>query len=315
MVQPDRDLVIIGGGAAGLSAAQYGARSGLDTLMIEEAAPGGQALLIDDLQNYPGYDEEVSGYEMAVRFQKQAETFGAKIHYATVSGIEKKEELFHISLGDEIITCYTVIIATGAKHRHLGIPGEQELGGRGVSYCATCDGPFFKGKKILVVGGGDAACDEAMFLAKLTDNVVQIHRRDRFRAQKAVGDRVLANKNIEVRFNTTAKAIVGEGKVEKVILENTVDGSSIEEDFDAVFIFVGMIPQVNLVKDQVELDETGYIKTDVCMKSSLDGLYAAGDVRDTPFRQVITAASDGAVAAHCASMYIDELKGESYDPV
>ncbi len=313
MTQQKRDLIIIGGGAAGLSAAQYGARSGLNTLLIENAAPGGQALLIDKLENYPGYDEDVSGYEMAIKFQNQAEAFGAEFLYNAVEKIEKEGNLFEVVTDDQTIIGSAVIIATGAQHRHLGIPGEKELAGRGVSYCATCDGSFFKGKKILVVGGGDAACDEAMFLSKLSDQVVQIHRRDRFRAQKAVGDRVLNNPNIEVRFNMTAKEIKGEDKVTSVVLENRENGSITEESFDAVFIFVGMIPQTEVVDHLVEKDETGYIITDEKMASSTKGLFAAGDVRNTPFRQVITAASDGAVAAHCAAAYIDELKGEAYE--
>lgn len=313
MKQPDRDLIIIGGGAAGLAAAQYGARSGLNTLLIEEAAPGGQSLLIDSLENYPGYDIPITGYDMAVKFQNQAEKFGAEMLYATVSDVSKEGDLFTITAGNESITTLTVILATGAKHRHLGSPGEETLAGRGVSYCATCDGPFFRGKKILVVGGGDAACDEAMFLSKLSDQVVQIHRRDRFRAQKAVGDRVINNENIEVRFNTTCKEIKGDGKVQSIVFEKADDHTSYEEAFDAVFIFVGMLPQTALVDSMTEKDETGYIITDECMKSSTKGLYAVGDVRNTPFRQIITAASDGAVAAHCAAYYIDELKGEAYN--
>ena len=313
MKQADKDLIIIGGGAAGLSAAQYGARSGLNTLLIEESAPGGQALLIDDLENYPGFDTKVSGYDMALKFQKQAEKFGAEFQYISVNSIKKEDELFYIDTNNGTISSYALIIATGAKHRHLGVKGETQLGGRGVSYCATCDGPFFRNKKILVVGGGDAACDEAMFLSKLSDKVVQIHRRDRFRAQKAIGDRVLNNPNIEVKFNKTCKEIKGEGKVQSVLLEDAITGKITEEDFDAVFIFVGMIAQTKLVKDLVKFDEIGYIITDKFMSSSKPGLFAAGDVRDTPFRQVITAASDGAVASHCASTYIDEIKGQSYD--
>ncbi|QEN07199.1 thioredoxin-disulfide reductase [Oceanispirochaeta crateris] len=308
----EKDFVIIGGGIAGLSAAQYGARSNLETLVIEEMAPGGQALLISDLENYPGFPEPVNGFQFSMDMHKQAQKFGAEFMTASVRSIKKEGKSFIIETSKEIITAKAVVLATGAKHRHLEVPGEEEFGGRGVSYCATCDGPFFKNKKMLVVGGGDAACDEANYLANLTDQVVMIHRRDRFRAQKAVADRVMNNPNIEVRFNTIVKEIKGnETKLDKVVLAKTDSDMVLEEDFDAVFIFVGSIPQTQLVPD-AKKDETGYIQTDINMESSIKGLYAVGDVRDTPFRQLITAASDGAIAAHSASNYIDDLKGEAY---
>lgn len=308
----ERDLVIIGGGVAGLTAAQYGARSNLSTLLIEEMAPGGQALLIADLENYPGFPEPVNGFEFSMDMHKQAQKFGAEFVTASVKDIKKEGAVFTIETSKETVTAKTVIIATGAKHRHLGVPGEEEFSGKGVSYCATCDGPFFKGKKMLVVGGGDAACDEANYLANLTDKVVMIHRRDRFRAQKAVADKVLKNPNIEVRFNTVVKEINGnDTKMNKVSLTCTDTNETAEEDFDAVFVFVGSIPQTQLVPE-IEKDDAGYIKTTINMETSVKGMYAVGDVRDTPFRQIIVAASDGAIAAHNAAAYIDDLKGEAY---
>ena len=308
----DKDLVIIGGGIAGLSAAQYGARSNLNTLVIEEMAPGGQALLIADLENYPGFPEPVNGFQFSMDMQKQAQKFGAEFMTATVKGISREKNTFTVETSKETVKAKTVIIATGAKHRHLEIPGEEEYSGKGVSYCATCDGPFFKNKKMLVVGGGDAACDEANYLANLTDKVVMIHRRDRFRAQKAVADKVLRNPNIEVRFNTVAAEINGDdNKVQKVVLSKTDEEKVYEEDFDAVFVFVGSIPQTKLVS-HLEMDEAGYIVTDKHMQTSEKGLFAVGDVRDTPFRQLVVSASDGAIAAHFAANYIDDLKGEAY---
>ncbi len=308
----EKDLVIIGGGIAGLTAAQYGARSNLSTLVIEEMAPGGQALLIADLENYPGFPEPVNGFQFSMDMHKQAQKFGAEFLTASVKGIVKEGNTFQIETSKEKVAAKTVVIATGAKHRHLGVPGEEEFSGKGVSYCATCDGPFFKNKKMLVVGGGDAACDEANYLANLTDQVVMIHRRDRFRAQKAVAEKVLNNPNIEVRFNTVVKEIKGdETKLNTVSLSNTETGETSDENFDAVFIFVGSVPQTQLVPD-IEKDEAGYIKTDKNMETSVKGLYAIGDVRDTPFRQLIVAASDGAIAAHKAAGYIDDLKGEAY---
>jgi len=308
----EKDFVIIGGGIAGLSAAQYGARSNLQTLVIEEMAPGGQALLIADLENYPGFPEPVNGFQFSMDMHKQAQKFGAEFLTASVKSLKKVGGLFEIETSKETVIAKAVVLATGAKHRHLDVPGEEEFGGRGVSYCATCDGPFFKNKRMLVVGGGDAACDEANYLSKLTDKVVMVHRRDRFRAQKAVADKVMNNPNIEVRFNTVVKEIKGnETKVNKVILAKTDSDEIFEEDFDAVFVFVGSIPQTQLAPD-VKKDEAGYILTDEHMESSMKGLFAIGDVRNTPFRQLITAASDGAIAAHSASNYIDDLKGEAY---
>ncbi len=305
------ELVIIGGGAAGLAAAQYGARANLSTLVIEELAPGGQALIIDQLENYPGILEPIAGFDLAEILKTQAERFGAEFLTGSVEKLEKTGDFFQISTSEGAVKADAVILATGAKHRHLGIPGEDAFCGRGVSYCATCDGPFFKGRKMLVVGGGDAACDEAMYLAKLSDKIVMIHRRDRFRAQKALAERVLANPNIEVRFNTVAVEIKGGKKVETVTLKNLVDGKTVEEAFDAVFVFVGSDPNVSLVPDAAK-DESNSILTDDKMATSIPGLFAAGDVRVSPFRQIITACSDGAIAAHAASQYIDEIRGAAY---
>jgi thioredoxin reductase (NADPH) len=316
------DLIIIGAGPAGLTAAQYGARANLSVLVLEQLSPGGQALNIDMLENYPGIAPGKSGFEFSEDLRLQAEGFGAKILTEEVKTLNRDGGLFTIALvSGKTLKSPSVIIATGAKHRVLGIPGEKEFFGRGVSYCATCDGPFFKGKKIFVVGGGDTACVEAQYLSHLSNQVILIHRREKFRAQKALADRVLHNPNINVRFNTVMKEIRGGAKVTSVLLESSAGGKgsvvSCEESADAVFIFTGIVPQTSLVSGadgglKVELDEAGYIITDQNMASSVPGLFAAGDVRTTPFRQVVTAAADGAVAAHCAAAYIDSLKGESY---
>ncbi len=306
------DLIIIGGGAAGLTAAQYGARSGLKTILIEGAIPGGQALWVESLENYPGLSTPISGFEMAERFTKQAEEFGAEIAHDQVSSVTKEKKSFHVQTESTLYAAEALIVATGAKRRYLGVKGEEELGGKGVSYCATCDGPFFKGKRILVVGGGDAACVEAMFLSKLSDNIVMIHRKETFRAQKAIAQQVLDNESIQVRFNTTLVEIKGISKVESVLLRNGITGEIQEEPMDAVFIFIGSEPQTQLVDHLVQKDEGGYIVTNSEMESSCPGLFAAGDVRATPFRQVIVAASDGAIAARCASIYLDRLRGTEY---
>jgi len=315
----DVDVLIIGAGTAGLTAAQYGARANLSVLVVEQMAHGGQALLIDVLENYPGIAKGKSGFEFSDDLHKQAEDFGAKFLLEEVQGIEKADGVFAVKLSNgQVLRSLALILATGAKHRTLDIPGEKTFTGKGVSYCATCDGPFFKNKKIFVVGGGDAACDEAQYLANLTKQVVVVHRRDSFRAQKALAERVLKNPTIEVRFNTVVQEIKGSsapgGKVSSVVLKNTVSEKEQEDAADAVFVCTGMLPQTALVTGalRVKTDETGYIITDVGMATSVPGLFAAGDVRATPFRQVITAASDGAVAAHCAAAYIDELKGTAY---
>jgi thioredoxin reductase (NADPH) len=317
----DADLLIIGAGPAGLTAAQYGARANLKVLVIEQLAPGGQVLLIDVLENYPGNVERKdaegkiivgprTGFEFAQDLHTQAEAFGASFLDETVSELRKEGDIFTATLaGGEQKKAYAVIMATGAAHRNLDIPGEKEYLGRGVSHCATCDGAFFKNKKIFVVGGGDAACDDAQYLSRLSPQVVLIHRRDRFRAQKALAERVLHNQNIEVRFNTVIKEIKGGQKLSSVVLEQ--EGRAYEEAADAVFIFAGTVPRSERVqKDSVkaELDDGGCIITDQKMASSVPGLFAAGDVRSGTFRQVVVAAGEGAVAAHSAVEYVEFCK-------
>jgi thioredoxin reductase (NADPH) len=326
------ELIIIGAGPAGLTAAQYGARANLKTIAIEQMAPGGQALIIDVLENYPGNVEQLdangkviagpkSGFEFSQDLHRQAEGFGASFISGSVVSLQKEGEKFVVTLADgETLAALAVIIATGASHRKLNVPGENEFEGCGVSYCATCDGPFFKNKKIFVAGGGDAACDEAQYLSRLTPNVVLVHRRDRFRAQKSLAERVMRNQNIEVRLNTIIREIKGRQKVSSVLLERTGNdgkgtGETYEDTADAVFIFAGTVPQSSLVSGQTangasgglkaELDENGYIITDQKMASSVPGLFAAGDVRAGAFKQVVVAAGEGAVAAHSAAEYIE----------
>ncbi|MDR3170473.1 MAG: thioredoxin-disulfide reductase [Treponema sp.] len=310
MGKPDADLIILGAGPAGLTAAQYGARANLHVLVVEELMPGGQALLIDALENYPGNIGSgdipaKSGFELAQDMHRQAEAFGACFMTETVSSLRKEGDRFTVTLGNgETLNAPAVILATGTKRRPLGIPGEEQFRSKGVSYCATCDGPFFKEKKILVIGGGDAACVEAQYLARLSSQVIIIHRREKFRAQKALAERVFHNPHIEARFNTRLLEIKGEQKVSSVVLERTDTGERYEEATDAVFIFAGAIPQTSLVPD-ARTDEKGYIVTDQAMASSVPGLFVAGDVRATPFRQVVVAAGEGAVAAHSAAEYIE----------
>jgi thioredoxin reductase (NADPH) len=309
----DKDLIIVGGGGAGLAAAQYGARGNLRTLLIEELASGGQALVIDTLENYPGILEPVAGFDFAQKMELQATRFGAEIVNAAVSSIRKDKGIFTVQTDHGDFTARAVVLATGAAHRRLGVPGEAEFAGKGVSYCATCDGPFFRGKRMLVVGGGDAACDEAMYLANLASSVLMVHRRDKLRAQKALAERVLKNPKIEVRFNTELVRIEGNSAVRKAILRNNRAGAESEEELAAVFVFVGSDPRTQLADGLgVQKDKAGYVVTDQRMMTSVPGLFAAGDVRASPFRQLVVAAAEGAIAAHVAGQYIDEVRGEGY---
>ncbi|MCK5153394.1 MAG: thioredoxin-disulfide reductase [Spirochaetales bacterium] len=307
----DKDLIIIGAGPGGMAAAQYGARANLKVLVIEEMAPGGQALNISDLENYPGIPEPISGFEFSQNMEKQAEAFGAEFLTASATELTKNGDMFHVKTSNGEFTSLAVIMSTGAKPRLLDVKGEKEYSGRGVSYCATCDGPFFKDKKILVVGGGDSACDEASFLSNLSSKIVMIHRKDRFRAQKSLADRILKNKKIKVKFNTVLKEIKGDFKVDSVVLENTLTGKVKEEKMDAVFIFVGSLPQTSLIPE-IKKNDGGFVITNQRMETETPGLFVVGDLRATPFRQLIVAAGEGAVATHCATQHIDDIKGMRY---
>jgi len=333
MADLDADLIIIGAGPAGLTAAQYGARANLKVLVVEQLAPGGQVLLIDALENYPGNSGHFdasgketappkSGYEFAMDLHRQAEGFGASFFTGQVVSLKKENDFFTVTLHDGgTLRAASVILAAGAKPRLLDIPGEKEFAGRGVSYCATCDGNFFRGKRIFAAGGGDAACDEARYLSRLTDKLTLVHRRDSFRAQKALAQRTLDNPNIEVRFNTVIKEIKGEPaaeaesrssppvkKVKSIVLQDVKSGRTYEEETDAVFIFAGTVPQSSFAAGAgAAVDESGYVITDLKMSTNIHGLFAAGDIRSGAFRQVVTAVADGAVAAHNAAEYIDEL--------
>lgn len=309
MKKVDWDFIIVGAGTAGLAAAQYAARSFMKTLVIESDLCGGQALFIYQLENYPGLWPAVPGETFIQNMKAQAETFGAVIEKMEITSIDKVKDVFYVKSGDKTITSHALLITTGASPRKLGIPGEEDFFAKGVSYCATCDGPFFRNKKIVVVGGGDSACDEANFLATLSKDVTIIHRRDTFRAQKAVAERALNNPNIKVIFNTIVKEIRGDQLVQEILIENIETKEESIMKTDGVFVFVGMNPQTQLV-NSLPKDEGGHIITDEYMQTAIKGMYCAGDIRSKPFRQLITAASDGAIAAHCAGKYIREELGE-----
>ena len=296
------DYIIIGAGPAGLSSAQYAARSGLKTIVFDGGGTG-QVMQISELENYPGVFPAVNGFDFIETMKKQAQSFGAQIKQTQISSIDKKGKDFIITTKDTVYTAPALCIATGAVHKTLGVPGEKEFSGRGVSYCAVCDGPFFKNKKIVVVGGGDSACAEAVYLTSISSDVSIIHRRDSFRAQKAIVDKMLAA-GVKPVYDSVVKSINGDMKVNSLTLENVKTGQTSEMECNAVFIFTGMSPQTELV-DMIKKDEAGYIVTDEKMQTSVPGLFAAGDVRSKPFRQIVTAVNDGAIAAHSAKEMIE----------
>ena len=296
------DYIVIGAGPAGLSSAQYAARSGLKTVVLDPAGAGGQVLQITELENYPGVYPLVNGADFMDNMRIQAEAFGAKIELVNVTSIDKTGGDYVVTSRNKTYTAPCLCIASGAFHKNLGVPGEAEFTGRGVSYCATCDGPFFRNKKIMVVGGGDSACSEAVYLSTLSKDVTIIHRRDSFRAQKAVVDKML-NAGVKPMYDTVVKSIKGSAKVEAIVVENVKTGEQTEVACDAVFIFAGMIPQTELI-DMLPKDGNGYIVTDENMATPMPGLFVAGDVRSKSFRQVVTAAADGAIAAHSAFEFL-----------
>ena len=297
------DILVIGAGPAGLSAASYAARAGYSVTAIDQLSPGGQLLLIDEIENYPGLPL-TKGYKLAEDMENQAVLFGAKVEYTALSAIRKEGEGRFIALTDSgEIEAKAVIIATGADHRHLGVNGEEENQGKGVSYCATCDGPFFKGKDVVVVGGGDTALTDAIYLSKIARSVTVVHRRNEFRAQKALQDRLSSCANIRTKLSCNVVEILSDGK--KVVGAKLDTGETLNAD--AVFVFVGIVPNSSLFSGFVDLDKNGFIITNGRMETSLGGVFAAGDVRTTPFRQVATAAADGAIAAHSADEYISNL--------
>lgn len=303
-----RDLVIVGAGPAGLTAALYAARAAIDTVLIEREMPGGQAATTEQIENYPGFPGGISGSELSIKMAEQVKEFGCEIVYSDVENIEREENAFRIKhLNGEIIA-KSVIVATGAKPIMLGIKGEQEFHGRGVSYCATCDGAFFRDKKVAVIGGGNAAVEEAIFLTKFASKVYLIHRRDKLRAAKIAQKKAFDNPKIEFVWNSVLEEIKGSQTVEKVIIKNVKTGESSELSVDGVFVFIGTQANSDLLKGLVDLDERGYVIAGEDTVTKVPGLYVAGDLRKKPMKQVVTAAADGAVAAMQAERYLAENK-------
>ncbi|MBI2842971.1 MAG: thioredoxin-disulfide reductase [Armatimonadetes bacterium] len=301
------DTIIIGGGPAGLTAAIYAARARMDTLLVERTFPGGLMMISEYIENYPGFSNGVSGPDLCLAMQAQAEKFGAQVMLTDIQSVNLTgpEKIIRTSEGE--LKARTVIIATGARPRRLGVPGEKEFQGRGVSYCATCDGPFFKGKKLAVIGGGDTAVEDSVYLTRFADDVTIIHRRDRFRAAKIIQERALANPHINVLWDSVVQEIHGNPVVEQIKIKNVKNHDLTDLKVDGVFILIGQEPDTAFLADQVTRDSFGYIPTDAEMHTNLPGVFAAGDVRQKTLRQIVTACADGAMAATSAEKYLESL--------
>lgn len=303
-MEGNEKVVVLGAGPAGLSAALYAARAELTPLVLTGLQPGGQAALTYTIENYPGFPEGVGGSELGDLFQKQAERFGAKIEYDSVTAVDLSKRPFKITTYAREILAESVIIATGASPVKLNVPGEDTLLGKGVSYCATCDGWFFKEKRVAVVGGGDSALEEALFLTRYASEVTIIHRRDAFRAGALLQKRMHDNPKIKLVLDSVVKEIRGSGKVENLLVSNVKTGEESTLETDGIFIFIGHTPNNDLYKGQIEMDERGFIKVDAKMHTSVVGVYAAGEAADSDFKQVITSAGMGAAAAIEAGRYL-----------
>lgn len=300
------DVAIVGGGPAGLSAAIYAARGGLKTVVFEKALIGGQIVVTADVENYPGFEENLTGFDIADKMQKQAEKFDAEIKIEEVKAIGTEGLCKVVETNKGLYRVKSVILATGAHPRKLAVPGEEKYTGRGVSYCATCDGALYRDKIVAVVGGGDSAVEEAIFLTKFAKKVYIIHRRDELRAVKIVQERAFKNDKIKIIWDTVVQAIEGDDVVSKLILYSKKTGKISELSVNGLFIYVGIIPNSDLLESRVTFDEQGFIKTDNTMHTDIPGIYAAGDVTHKVLRQVITAGSDGATAAFSAEKWIEE---------
>lgn len=299
------DVIIIGGGPAGYSAALYCGRAGLRTLLLEKLSPGGQMATTTTIDNYPGFDEGVDGFQLGMTMKKQAERFRAQTRQVEVTALSLAEPWKTVTLHNgETLRTRAVILAMGASPRELGLPEERSLRGRGVSYCATCDGAFFRGKTVVVVGGGDTAAADALVLSKLCERVILVHRRDKLRASPAYRKPMEACENLEYRWNCTVQEILHDQTVTGVRLQNLVAGGTEEIPCQGVFVAVGHMPNTQLCEGQIALTEHGYVAAGEDTKTSLPGVFVAGDLRRKPLRQVVTAVSDGAVAAYMAEDYL-----------
>ena len=302
------DVLIIGGGGAGLTAAIYASRAKLKTLLLEKLTPGGQIALTDIVENYPGFPEGVTGTDISMRMEEQAKKYGTEIQYDEVQSITKANGEFKVKTPKNSFATKSIIIASGASFRMLGVPGEKELTGRGVSYCATCDGAFFKEKEIVVVGGGDSAMQEGLFLTRFVTKLNVIHRRDKLRASPILQDRGKENQKFNFIWDTVVTKVVGDKKVEKLRIKNVKTGE--EKDFkaDGIFIFIGHDPATKFLQGVVALDEKGYVKANDRLETSVPGIFVAGEVRSGATKQLVSACGEGCEAALSAQAYLEQLE-------
>ncbi|MBP0984690.1 MAG: thioredoxin-disulfide reductase [Oscillospiraceae bacterium] len=300
------DMMIIGGGPAGYTAALYAARAGFDVVVLERMAPGGQMALTGEIDNYPGFDEGINGFELGMKMQKGAERFGAKTVFTEVRSVDFSGDTKKIEAASGVFLGKTVVISTGADPRMLGIPGEDKLLGRGVHYCAHCDGRFYKEKTVIVVGGGNSAAADALYLSRLVKKVYVVHRRDALRATKIYHEPLLKAENVEFVWNSTVSEFIADGKLSGVKVTNVNSGAVTELPCDGVFVSIGRTPATGFLAGKVELDESGYVVADESTRTNVDGVFAVGDVRTKALRQIVTAVADGATAVHFAEEFLAE---------
>ena len=300
----DYDIIIVGAGPAGLTAGLYAGRARLKTLLLEKLIHGGQVMTTDLVENYPGFPEGISGFELSDRMRQQAERFGLEFRSGEVLSLEPGNDHQLLRLEGAELTAGATIIASGVRHRSLGVPGEEALTGKGVSYCATCDGALYRGETIAVVGGGDTALTDTLFLCRFAEKVHLIHRRDAFRGEKILQEQVKALEKVQIHWDTVVDEVQGQHAVEALALRNVKTGETTRLPVAGVFIFVGITPNTVWLKGRVELDEWGFISTDAEMATSIPGIFAAGDVRSKLLRQISTAVGDGAIAAYAAEHYL-----------
>lgn len=300
------DMVIIGGGPAGYTAALYAARAGLDVILLERLSAGGQMALTGEIDNYPGFEDGIDGFTLGMKMQKGAERFGAKTEYNEVLSVDFSESIKRVKTANGVFCGKTVVISSGANPRELGINNEREMIGKGIHYCAHCDGRFFKDKTVVVVGGGNSAAADALYLSRLAKKVYVVHRRNTLRATKIYHEPLLKAENVEFIWNSTVEELISDNKVNGVKVKNVMDKSVNELVCDGVFISIGRKPATEFLKDAVMLDKNGYVVADESTRTNVDGVYAVGDVRAKVLRQVVTAVSDGAVAVHYAEEYLSK---------
>lgn len=302
------DIIIVGAGPAGCTAALYAARAGFDTVIIERLSPGGQMALTGDIENYPGFENGVDGFTLGMKMHQQAESYGVRTEYAGVLSVDFSDKIKKLETDSGIFMAKSVIISTGANPRELGIKNEKELTGKGVHYCAHCDGRFYKDKTVAVIGGGNSAAADALYLSRIAKKVYLVHRRDSLRATKIYHEPLMNSENVEFLWNSTVSEFIADGKVSGIITKNILNGELSEVDCDGVFVSIGRKPATEFLQGKINLDENGYIVADESTQTNIDGVFAVGDVRTKALRQIVTAVSDGATAVHYAEEYLSSFK-------